>query len=106
MQENTHQKQGTGQDSEHMVNHAGRLAIRVPQTSRPHGQRMSDPLWHHDPMKNRNRSSEKPQLDLGLPSDPGIAPNRTRRTPRPCSRERAEWWFRQMYRAIEGATAS
>lgn len=57
-------------------------------------------------MKNRNRSSEKPQLDLSLPSDPGNAPQRTRRAPRPCSRERAEWWFRQMYRAIEGATAS
>lgn len=67
---------------------------------------MSDPLWQDVAMKNRNRSSEKPQLDLSLPSDPGNAPQRTRRAPRPCSRERAEWWFRQMYRAIEGATAS
>lgn len=52
-------------------------------------------------MKNRNRSSEKPQLDLTLAHDPGTSSGRSRRPQKPCSRERAAWWFRQMYRAIE-----
>jgi hypothetical protein len=62
---------------------------------------MSDPLWQDEPMKNRNRSGSKPQLDLTLAIDPGTSTGRSRRPRKPCSRERAAWWFSQMYRAIE-----
>ena len=62
---------------------------------------MSDPLWQDEPMKNRNRSDSKPQLDLTLAIDPGTSAGRSRRPRKPCSRERAAWWFSQMYRAIE-----
>lgn len=67
--------------------------------------------WHTAPMKNTRRpSAAKPQLDLTLPvTDPAPAapstPQRsTRRPTRPCSRERAAWWFQQMRRAIEDGT--
>lgn len=49
-------------------------------------------------MKNSNRNSAKPQLDLTLPA---AATTVTRRSRKACSRERAAWWFRQMHRVIE-----
>lgn len=58
-------------------------------------------------MKNTRRASvTKPQLDLTLPvPEPTATPQRSPRRPtRPCSRERAAWWFQQMRRAIEEGT--
>jgi DNA-directed RNA polymerase subunit M/transcription elongation factor TFIIS len=72
---------------------------------------MSLGAWQTAPMKNTRRASAtKPQLDLTLPvpeSTPA-APSTPQRSPRrptrPCSRERAAWWFQQMRRAIEEGT--
>ena len=70
------------------------------------GPAMSDP-----PAKNGGMEYELPlpatapakpatgstQLDLSLPT----AGRRTARRQRPCSRERAAWWFAQMRRVVE-----
>ena len=39
------------------------------------------------------------QLDLTLPTLP--TPRRAARRQRPCSRERAQWWFAQMRRVVD-----
>jgi DNA-directed RNA polymerase subunit M/transcription elongation factor TFIIS len=70
---------------------------------------MSLGAWQTAPMKNTRRpSATKPQLDLTLPVPDPAAPSTpqrsTRRPTRPCSRERAAWWFQQMRRAIEEGT--
>lgn len=41
-----------------------------------------------------------PQLDLAMPAPPPAV--RRRQMVRPCSRERAAWWFDQMRRAVDG----
>ncbi len=72
---------------------------------------MSLGAWQTAPMKNTRRATAtKPQLDLTLPVPESAAaatstPQRSPRRPtRPCSRERAAWWFQQMRRAIEEGT--
>ena len=39
------------------------------------------------------------QLDLAMPAPPPAV--RRRQVVRPCSRERAAWWFEQMRRAVD-----
>lgn len=51
-------------------------------------------------MKSELPALSRQQLDLTLPV-PAAVPMRSRRAPRPCTRERAAWWFRQMRRAID-----
>ena len=46
---------------------------------------------------NAHVSSGRTQLGLDLASPPRPA----RRVPRPCNRERAEWWFQQMHKVID-----
>ena len=63
--------------------------------------------WQTAPMKNTRRTTAtKPQLDLTLPvTEVTATPQRSPRRPaRACSRERANWWFQQMRRAIEEGT--
>lgn len=60
---------------------------------------MSDPMAH-DARMNTTASSPRQQLGLGL----GQGQPHGRRTRRPCSRERALWWFEQMRRAIGDGT--
>lgn len=59
---------------------------------------MTDPMAHPVPM-NMTGVSTRHQLglDLGRAQRQARPP---RRTCRPCSRERALWWFQQMRRAI------
>ncbi len=59
------------------------------------GQQMSDPRLHDVPM-NAMPQTLRQQLgfDLGRPSSQDHRPRR------PCSRERAAWWFQQMRQAI------
>lgn len=45
------------------------------------------------------RAACEDQMDLTLPA--ASAPVRRRSGARPCSRERAAWWFAQMRRAVE-----
>ena len=59
---------------------------------------MSYPCCQDGLMKNTNRTVTKPQLALTLPEGCTAAARRSRK---PCSRERAAWWFRQMHRVIE-----
>ena len=73
---------------------------------------MSDPLVEALVMKNEMPPAETAsaiapaiqgnhadQLDLTLVSEP--AARRAPRRPRPCSRERARWWFAQMRRVVD-----
>lgn len=46
------------------------------------------------------RAACEDQMDLTLPA--ASAPARRRAAVRPCSRERAAWWFAQMRRAVDG----
>jgi len=39
------------------------------------------------------------RTQLGL--DLAHSPRPARRVPRPCNRERAEWWFQQMHKVID-----
>ena len=96
------------------------------------GQRVSDPLWQGGGMstllpcsaeselvrdlvnqeadpgrtgqatetKRSRRAECGSQLDFAMPTPP--APARRRMVVRPCSRERAAWWFAQMRRAVDG----
>ncbi len=58
---------------------------------------MSDPTCEDAGMKQDVRAGRKQQLQFPLPTPrvPGTRPAR------PCSRERADWWFRQMRRVVE-----
>jgi hypothetical protein len=51
----------------------------------------------------RRRSRCSDQMDFALPGPVPISIPATRRNvaPRPCSRERAAWWFEQMRRAVD-----
>jgi hypothetical protein len=58
---------------------------------------MSDPPGHLAPVKSDERAPRRQQILLTLPVQPAPAP----RQPRPCNRERADWWFRQMRRVVD-----
>ncbi len=45
------------------------------------------------------RGNHADQLDLTLLSEPAV--RRAPRRQRPCSRERARWWFAQMRRVVD-----
>lgn len=45
------------------------------------------------------RGNHADQLDLTLLSEPSV--RRAPRRQRPCSRERARWWFAQMRRVVD-----
>jgi hypothetical protein len=72
---------------------------------------MSDPSGKSGGMKNEPLPSTAPQpvttgreirpaqLDFTLPAP--LAVRRSSRRVRPCSRERAAWWFAQMRRAVD-----
>ena len=69
---------------------------------------MSDPIGEDLGMKNEmpltepaapHREIRPAQLDFTLPASAPI--RRTFRRQRPCSKERAAWWFAQMRRVVE-----
>lgn len=83
----------------------------------PVGPRMSERSGQDVGMKNeapldssaRNASPSRrrcdSQLDFVLPTPVPTPPRRFERPARPCSRERAQWWFRQMRQVVdEGRT--
>lgn len=51
------------------------------------------------PAPHAPRGNHADQLDLTLVSEPAV--RRAPRRPRPCSRERARWWFAQMRRVVD-----
>lgn len=51
------------------------------------------------PVPHATRGNHADQLDLTLVSEPSV--RRAPRRPRPCSRERARWWFAQMRRVVD-----
>ncbi len=48
-------------------------------------------------MKTGERAAKRQQLQLTMPVPPPPAPRHSR----PCNRQRADWWFRQMRRVVE-----
>ena len=73
-------------------------------------QGMSDPICKDVGMKNElpftqpapaRREIRPAQLDFTLPTPPTTSSRRTSRRQRPCSNERAAWWFDQMRRIVE-----
>lgn len=91
---------------------------RPEERSYPVGPRMSERSSQDVAMKNESASalSVRPvsshrrrgcasQLDFALPAPAPTGVRRSERPARPCSRERAQWWFRQMHQVIdEGRT--
>ena len=52
--------------------------------------------------KRSRRAECGSQLDFAMSVPPAPTPPRRRVVVRPCSRERAAWWFAQMRRAVDG----
>lgn len=87
---------------------------RPEERSYPVGPRMSERPNQDVAMKNdtasvpsvrlsssTHRRGCASQLDFGLSAPvPGVT-RRSERPARPCSRERAQWWFRQMHQVID-----
>ena len=48
-------------------------------------------------MKTEGRTPKRQQLQLAIPVPQAAAA----RPNRPCTRQRADWWFRQMRRVVE-----
>ena len=59
---------------------------------------LAPPVRNASPRRQRGCDS---QLDFALPAPSPIPPRRFERPARPCSRERAQWWFRQMRQVVE-----
>jgi hypothetical protein len=71
---------------------------------------MSDPMSEDVGMKNEmpltepaapRREIRPAQLDFTLPAPAPASARRSARRQRPCSQERAAWWFAQMRRVVE-----
>jgi hypothetical protein len=70
-----------------------RVAVATTPESGPEGkQRVSG-------VRRSPRTACGSQLDLAMPTPPPAV--RRRLVVRPCSRERAAWWFEQMRRAVD-----
>ena len=93
-----------GQPMSNPVGHPAGMTselLLVPVES--HAARRSKPGAGMAILNPRRRSRCSDQMDFALPGPVPTAIPATRRNvvPRPCSRERAAWWFEQMRRAVD-----